>query len=256
MNGLLGAPWAFAAVVAVMLAVAALFVLPRPWRLAGAGADTPLPEGSPPQRLRGRRARAWLGLTTLAALAGALYLSLGDPGALDPSRPALSAQLRDPDAPLDEAAAEHALAELQQHLQRQPGDARAWVMKSRLYMQAQRYEQAAAGFERALQGKSKTIGDAGLWVEYAEARGMQQGGTLAGVPRQLVGKALSLNPDHPQALDLAGSAAWEAGEFTLAASHWKRLLAQIPEGSPRHVQLSSAIQRAEQRARFALPPVR
>ena len=197
------------------------------------------------------------GGSTLAALAGVLYLWLGDPGALDPSRSALSAQLRDPDATArSPAAAEHALAELQQHLQRQPGDARAWVMKARLDMQAQRYEQAAAGFERALQGKSKAIGDAGLWVEYAEARGMQQGGTLAGAPRQLVDKALSLDPDHPQALDLAGSAAWEAGEFTLAASHWKRLLAQIPEGSPRHVQLSSAIQRAEQRARFALPPSR
>ena len=51
--------------------------------------------------------------------------------------------------------------------------------------------------------------------------------------RQLVDKALSLNPEHPQALDLAGSAAWEGGEFALAARHWKRLLAQIPEGNPR-----------------------
>jgi cytochrome c-type biogenesis protein CcmH len=129
-------------------------------------------------------------------------------------------------------------------------------MKARVDMQAQRYEDAAAAFERALQGKSKTMGDAGLWVEYAEARGMQQGGTLAGAPRQLVDKALSLNPEHPQALDLAGSAAWEAGEFKLAATQWKRLLAQIPDGSARHVQLSSAIQGAEQRARLALPPPR
>ena len=248
-----GAPWWFAAMAAGMAAVAALFLLPRPWRLARVGAAGRSPEGSPAQRPRWRRA---LPLLALPALAGALYLWLGDPGALDPTRAALSAQLRDADAPLDDAAAAHVLAELQQHLQRQPGDTRAWVMKARLDLQAQRYEQAAAGFERALQGQSKTAGDAGLWVEYAEARGMQQGGTLAGAPRQLVDKALSLNPDHPQALDLAGSAAWEAGEFGLAATHWKRLLAQIPENSPRHLQLSSAIQRAEQRARFALPPAR
>jgi len=251
MGGLLGVPWAFSAAFVGMLAVAALFVLPRPSRLAGAGAEARTPDGSARPCVRQA-----LSLLALTALAGSLYLWLGDPGAIDPSRSALSAQLRDPDATLDPAAAEHALAELQQHLTRQPGDARAWVMKARIDMQAQRYELAAAGFERALQGKSKAIGDAGLWVEYAEARGMQQGGTLAGAPRQLVGKALSLNPEHPQALDLAGSAAWEAGEFTLAASHWKRLLAHIPEGSPRHVHLSSAIQRAEQRARFALPPSR
>jgi cytochrome c-type biogenesis protein CcmH len=248
-----GAPWWFAAVVAAMVAVAALFLVPRPWRLARAGAKGRWPDGSPALGPRWRRA---LPLLALPALAGTLYLWLGDPGAIDPTRVALSAQLRESDAPLDEAAAGHVLAELERHLQRQPGDARAWVMKARLDMQAQRFEQAAAGYERALMGKSKTAGDAGVWVEYAEARGMQQGGTLAGAPRQLVDKALSLDPEHPQALDLAGSAAWEAGEFALAATHWKRLLAQIPDGNPRHVQLSSAIQRAEQRARFALPPTR
>jgi cytochrome c-type biogenesis protein CcmH len=249
----LAAPWWFAAAAAGMAAVAAWFVRPRGRRTATAGAAGHGADAAPRQGPRWRRG---LALLALPALALALYLSLGDPAALDPTRAALSAQLRDQDAPLDETAAGHALAELQQHLQRQPGDARAWIMKARLDMQAQRYEQAAAGFERALQGQSKTAGDAGLWVEYAEARGMQQGGTLAGAPRQWVDKALSLNPEHPQALDLAGSAAWEAGEFARAATYWKRLLAQIPEGSPRHVQLSSAIQRAEQRARFALPPAR
>lgn len=195
-------------------------------------------------------------LLALPTLAAALYLWLGDPGALNPTRAALSAQLRETDASLDDAVAAQVLAEVQQHLQRQPDDARAWVVKARLHMQAQRFDQAAAAFERALQGKSKTTGDAAVWVEYAEARGMQQGGTLAGRPRQLVDKALSLNPDQPLALDLAGSAAWEAGEFSLAVVHWKRLLAQIPQDSARHVQLSNAIQRAEQRARFALPPPR
>jgi cytochrome c-type biogenesis protein CcmH len=249
----LGAPWGFAVVAAGMVAVAALFVLPHRWRLARAGAETRRTDGWLRQASCWRRA---LSLTALAALAGALYLWLGDPAALDPSRAALSAQLRNPDAALDPAATEHVLAELQQHLKRQPGDARAWVMKARMDMQAQRYELAAAGFERALEGKSKTADDAGVWVEYAEARGMQQGGTLAGAPRELVHKALSLDPEHPQALDLAGSAAWEAGEFAPAATYWKRLLVQIPGGDPRHVQLSSAIQRAEQRARFALPPAR
>jgi cytochrome c-type biogenesis protein CcmH len=248
----LGTSWAFAAVAAIMVAVAAMFMTPRPWRPARAGTGGCLPDevGPGPRR---RRALRLLAPAALAVLAAALYLWLGDPGALDPARAALSAQMRSPDAPLDEAAAEQLRAELQQHLQRQPGDARAWVMMARMDMRAQRYGQAAAGYERALQGKSKTVGDAGLWVEFAEARGMQQGGTLAGAPRELVGKALSLDPGHPQALDLAGSAAWEAGEFALAATHWRRLLALIPEGSPRHLQLENAIQRAEQRARFALP---
>jgi cytochrome c-type biogenesis protein CcmH len=249
MSGL-GAAWGFAAVAIGMVAVAALFLWPRAWQLQRAAHA---PAGPAASAGRGRR---MLQLLALFAAAGALYLWLGDPQALQPSREALSAQLRDTNATLHASAAEHVRAELQQHLKRQPDDVRAWVMKARVDMQAQRYEDAAAAYDRALQGKSKAKGDAGLWVEYAEARGLQQGGTLAGAPSQLVAKALSLDPEHPQALDLAGSAAWEAGDYRIAVVHWKRLLAQIPEGSARHVQLSNAIQRAEQRARFALPAPR
>lgn len=248
-----GALWWFACIAAAMVAVAALFALPRRWRSTGDAAAGLAPY---PTLRRGSHRHHTVLLLALATLAAALYLWLGDPGALNPRRAALSAQLRDADAPLDGAVAAQVLAQLQQHLQRQPDDARAWVVKARLDMQAQRFDQAAAAFERALQGKSKTTGDATVWAEYAEARGLQQGGTLAGRPRQLVDKALSLNPDQPLALDLAGSAAWEAGEFSLAVVHWKRLLAQIAQDSPRHVQLSNAIQRAEQRARLALPPPR
>jgi cytochrome c-type biogenesis protein CcmH len=211
------------------------------------------PGAAVPLSSRLRRHALWLGLPALAA---ALYLVLGDPGALDPQRMELSDRLRDAGPGLDRATAERIDTELQRHLQRQPDDARARVTKARLDMQAQRFDLAAAGYERALQGKSKVAGDAGVWVEYAEARGMLQGGTLAGQPRQLVDKALSIDPDQAQALDLAGSAAWEAGAFALAVKHWRRLLLQIPDGSPRHVQLSTAIERAEQRARFALPPPR
>ena len=247
-----GVPWWFVAAAVGMLVVALLFVFAPPWRRAPAGAQAP--SGRAPAGAYRRRPATLVLLLPLLAVA--LYLWLGDPAALGPDRGGLSAQLRQADAALDGPAAEHASRELAQHLQRRPDDARARVVMARLDVRAQRFEQAAAGFERALQGTSKAAADAGLWVEYAEARGLQQGGTLAGQPRLLVDKALSLNPDHPQALDLAGSAAWEAGEFALTVAHWSRLLAQIPPGSPRHVQLATAIQRAEQRARFALPPVR
>jgi cytochrome c-type biogenesis protein CcmH len=246
----LGADWSFVAVATALALLAALFVLPKPFgrRIAATAGDGVVPAPS--------KGRKWwrIGvMLVLHVMAAALYLRLGDPAAIDPQRDVLSTQLRDAGTPLDEAGMQQVYGELQQHLQRQGEDARAWVVKGRLDMRAQRFEEAAAAYERALQGKFKTIGDAGLWVEYAEARGMLQGGMLAGKPRELVDRALSLNPDQPKALDLAGSAAWEAGEFALAVHHWQRLLAQIPEGNPRHVQLSTAIQAAEKRARFTLP---
>jgi cytochrome c-type biogenesis protein CcmH len=150
----------------------------------------------------------------------------------------------------------HAYAELERHLLRQPSDARALVLKARIDMQAQRFDLAAAAYQKALQGPSKVAGDAAVWVEYAEARGMLQGGTLKGEPQQLVEKALSLDPTNRQALDLAGSAAWEQRDFATASRYWKRLLEQIPADSERRAELSAAIGRADERARFSLPPAR
>ncbi len=267
----------FGALAALMVAAALYFVLP--WRRrrsrglhagaerdagaeldAGAGSVTGAGlHGDAAAPASGRRAR-WatavvLGLG-LPAAAIALYVLLGDPGALGDARSELSEQLLAANGPTGPAAAEHVYAELERHLQRQPGDGRARVLKARLDTQAQRFDVAAAGYAKALQDPSKVAGDPTVWVEYAEAVGMAQGGTLIGQPQQLVARALSLNPTHPQALDLAGSAAWELRDFAQAAQHWKRLLEQIPPGSARHVELSAAIEAAERRARFSLPPAR
>ena len=139
-------------------------------------------------------------------------------------------------------------------MQRQPSDARALVLKARLEMRAERYEQAAATYEKAVAGGSKAAKDPGVWVEYAEARSMAQGSTLLGQPQRLVQTALALDPRHAQALDLAGSAAWEMHDFANAALYWERLLVQITPESPRHAELSAAIARAQRRVRFSLPP--
>lgn len=155
------------------------------------------------------------------------------------------------------AAAPDLRAQLDLQLQRHPRDVRALVLRARLDMEEQRYDDAAARYEQALQApRSRAAADPAVWVEYAEAVGMRQGRTLAGKPLELVQRALALDPAHPGALDLAGSAAFEAKDYAAAAAHWKRLLAQLPAGSPRHVELTAAIRGAEQRARLALPAAR
>jgi cytochrome c-type biogenesis protein CcmH len=224
---------------AVMAALAAAFIVPA------------LVRGAGPQHALA----VWLVAGVLAAAVG-LYLWLGDPAAADGRRAALSQHLAAADVPGGAPAGAGAYQELERHLARQPRDARALVLKARLDMQERRFELAAAAYQRALEGPTQVSTDAGVWVEYAEARGMLQGGRLSGQPQQLVDKALLLNPLHPQALDLAGSAAWEQGDFAAAVAHWSRLLAQLPPGTARHQELSSAIARAQQRARFALPPAR
>jgi cytochrome c-type biogenesis protein CcmH len=120
-------------------------------------------------------------------------------------------------------------------------------------MQADRFEPAAAAFEKALAVSTRVARDAGVWVELAEAKGLAQGGRLSGAPVELIGRALAINATHPRALDLAGSAAWEARDFAGAARHWLVLLDQIPAGDSRRVELQAAIDAARERARFSLP---
>ena len=185
-------------------------------------------------------------VAVLASIGAGWWMSLAprhDPSVVD-----------DPAEPgTPEAAAPATAAEFAAYLQRHPKDVRAMVLKARLDVQADRFAEAVAGYERALAASPKVARDAGVWVELAEARGLMQGGKLSGLPAELLAKALALDAAHPRALDLAGSGAWERGEFEAAAAHWGRLLAQIPATDPRHAELSAAIEAANRRARFALP---
>jgi len=177
----------------------------------------------------------------LAGLAVGLYALQHDSGRVrdraDRTESA-SEQLRAP-AVREQLAAEVA---------RNPGNGRAWVLLARAEFETDRFAEAAAAYERALAVSPKVARDPAVWCEYADALGMAQGGSLAGVPRSFIARALELNPAHPKALEMAGSAAYEARDFALAATYWRELLAQIREGSREHGELAAAIARADELA--------
>lgn len=147
-------------------------------------------------------------------------------------------------------------AVLERQLERNPRDVRVRVFKARADSLAGRHAMAVAGYRRALEDSPKVARDPGVWVELAEAIALAQGGTLAGEPRALVDKALALNPGHAAALDLAGSAAWEAGDFPSAVRHWQRLSQQLKPDDPRSAELERAIAQAQRRSSLSLPPPR
>ncbi|MEW5881161.1 MAG: c-type cytochrome biogenesis protein CcmI [Pseudomonadota bacterium] len=207
-------------------------------------ADAAAAPARPRRSLPRGSTRAVLAALPLAALA--IYLLLGSPRfAAHPFSIAPDGS----DAPRGAVTA----VELEAHLARSPRDARAWVMLARLRMQADLFAPAADAYAKAIEVSPKVAADAGVWCEYADALGMAQGGSLAGRPRELIGRALALNAAHPRALEMAGSAAYEARDFRAAADYWRRLLAQLAPGTPEHAQLAAAIERAETRARFSLP---
>ena len=189
---------------------------------------------------RGRLA----GLVVAAAvplLAIGMYFYFGTPAAVNES-----SDLAPDLAPT--TAADY-IARLESHLQRQPRDARGWVLLGRAQVRADRFDAAAQAFERAVEVSPTRVGkDATVLTEYADALAMSQGGQLSGRPAALIERALELNPKQAAALDMAGSLAFEEGRYADCVRYWRDLLGLLPAGSQRHRELTLAIQRAEQRA--------
>lgn len=196
-----------------------------------------------------RHATRTLALAVALALplaAFGLYARFGNPGALTAPDGETSLMLRTAD-PVAQRA------ELERQISRNPRDGRALVLLARLDMEENRFADAARRYEQAVAAAPKVAADPAVWCEYADALGMTQGRSLAGKPVELIQRALMLNAAHPRALEMAGSAAYEQRDYAAAVRWWSLLLAQLAPGTPPHDELSAALDRARQRAQFALP---
>ncbi len=218
--------WTIAAAI-VVLALA--FALPR--LLAGRASA---PRGGPALKI------ALIALAIALPLLGVGLRTLADDPATPDGAPTAASANAEPSGNVPVAR-----DELVRHLARNPRDGRAWVLLARMDFEADRYDEAAAAYQKALTASAKVAADAGVWCEYADALGMAQGGMLEGKPRELVMRALALDPAHPKALEMAGSAAYEQREFAAATAYWRQLLGQLPERSVQYRELATAIDRAE-----------
>jgi cytochrome c-type biogenesis protein CcmH len=190
---------------------------------------------------RRRRAVVLLVAVALPVVATSLYLAVGKPEALTA------------EAVPDDPGEGDYVSRLQSHLSRQPRDGRGWVLLARAQADRGAFREAAASFEKALTVSTKVAKDPGVLCEYADALGMVQGGRLSGRPSELVMRALAMDPKHPMALDMAGSAAYADGRYAEAVRYWSDLLDELPAASPRRADLTAAIARAERKAAVSLP---
>ena len=180
-------------------------------------------------------------MALLAALAVALIVSSGS-GAPDAADETLPEFAQASNSKTEAAALIH---RLRAHLEKQPRDARAWAILARLQFEMDHFAEAAQAYAKALALPSKVANDPAVWCEYADALGMTQQGKLAGRPGELIARALALKPNHPKALEMAGSAEYEKGDYAAAEAYWRQLLTALEPGSQQHKELSAAIARAE-----------
>jgi cytochrome c-type biogenesis protein CcmH len=188
---------------------------------------------------RRTRTAALVVAAALPLLALAVYFLVGRPDALAP--------------PAEEPVAGDYVGRLQSHLARQPRDARGWVLLARAHAERGKFADAAGAYEKAIAASSKVAKDPAVLCEYADALGMAQGGRLSGKPTEMIEQALAIDPNHPVALEMAGSAAYADGRYADAVGHWQALLAQLAPQSQPHVELSAALERAQRRAAVTLP---
>lgn len=166
----------------------------------------------------------------LPVAAFVLYVQVGDPQA--------AARLAQSDA-MDHGASnmqvEAMVQGLADRLQAQPDNLPGWVMLARSYETLERYTDAAASYQQATEvavAQNLSAEDqARLWADRADALGSAQGGKLNGAAADAIAQALTLNPQQAKALALAGAAAVQVADYTLARQHWQRLLGLLEPGS-------------------------
>ncbi len=180
----------------------------------------------------------------LAAIA--LYGVLGNPKAVGTPKHAAS----DISSMTPEHFAEMA-EKLAAKLARDPADARGWLMLAKAYKVLDRIKDAAAALEK---GVALTPDDPEMLTEYAEVLALGQGGSFAGKPAQAIQRVLSVAPNHPKGLTMAGALAFEKKNYSGAIAHWQKVFKQLKHDSELQKALLAGIAEASRLRTVASTP--
>jgi len=171
-------------------------------------------------------------------LAGGLYARIGNPLAITaPGGPQAPGEVSAQDV-------DAMLAKLAARMEEMPNDVKGWTLLGRTYAALQRFPEADKAYRRAL---GLTPDDAQLLADHADVIAMTQGGSVAGAPEKLLARALQIEPTNVKALALAGSAAFERGDFPVAIAHWTKARGLAPAGS----EFAAGLDRSLEEARMS-----
>jgi cytochrome c-type biogenesis protein CcmH len=177
------------------------------------------------------------------------YLCVGTPKGIDaanapPTMPSAAASDQQTGAMSDQQVAAN-VDKLAERLKQNPNDAQGWQMLARSYMMQERFSDAASAYEHLTSINEK---DANAWADYAEALALANSQNLAGKPTEAINRALQIDPSNQKALDLAGSAAFQAGDYQKAMEQWQKLLKLLPAGSEELKTITAQISKAKELA--------
>jgi len=147
-----------------------------------------------------------------------VYFAVGNPAVIVLEDDAQATQ-RQIDAMVERLAA---------RLKENPDDVEGWKMLGRSYSVLGRFRDAIDAYTRAA---ARAPRDADVLVDLADVLAMANGQRLAGDPEKLVERALQIDPKNLKGLALAGTAAFDRGDFARAAALWERMLPLVAADS-------------------------
>lgn len=174
----------------------------------------------------------------IPALAIGLYAWRGNPQALSPQ----ATGAKDQAHAITPDQIQSMITRLAARLESNPGDAEGWIMLARSYGALGRFSEAASAFAKAAKLRPD---DAQLLADYADTLAMANNRKLAGEPTAIIERALKADGKNVKALALAGTAAFDRGDYRRAIEYWQKLMQVVPPDSDFVQSIRSAIADAE-----------
>jgi cytochrome c-type biogenesis protein CcmH len=181
-----------------------------------------------------RRSAAVMALVGLPIAAVGFYLPLGSPRLGDFP---LAQRTRAPDVtqPLD-----NLVAQVEQHLEKNPTDGRGWDVLAPVLARLGRYDEAVRAYHNSITYNGD---NAALRADLGEALAAAAGGVVTSEAKAEFERAVAMNADEVKARYFLGLAAEQDGRGAEAASIWGAMLAKAPPDAPWRPVVQAALAR-------------
>src|SRR5665811_1136471 len=170
-----------------------------------------------------RRVTALAGLVLLPVGAVVLYLTLGSP---DLPGASLASRVQ---RPSEAGKVENMIAQVEDHLARNPKDGRAWEVLAPVYMRLGRFNDAVRAWSNAI---ALNGSNAERESEYGQALVATANGVVTAEAKAAFERSLKLDAQDVLARFYMGMAADQDGRRADADKIWGDLLAKAPPGAP------------------------
>lgn len=170
-----------------------------------------------------RRAVSVVALIGLPLVAVVLYAQFGSPGLDDFP---LAERTR---APVASSSMEGLVAQVENHLEKNPTDGRGWDVLAPVLSRLGRFDDAVRAYRNAITYSGES---AARRADLGEAMAAASGGVVTADAKAEFDRAIALDPNEVKARYFTGLAAEQDGRKDDAANVWRAMLASAPADAP------------------------